>query len=688
MSVGPAGSSRSSPESARDPDAEAPVRVAGEQELRDHARQQAALAALAEIAMNAEEVGPLLAAACGTTQDVLGVDAAAFVELEGEELVVRASSGLDRSELAAPRAASAELRARIVAAAPDAEPALAPLLGFAAGAEVVLPGREKPVALLGCYARQPRTFSAGELRFLDTAASILASARARRRAELELLDREREGRAVFDGALDAMVIFDQDGRIRDANPATSRLTGAPRTALLERGIDDLAPGTQARFRAGAIGEAEVRGEGDRVRIVELTGVRQILPDRHLVVLRDVTERKHLDARLALADRMISVGTLAAGVAHELNNPLAYVSANLAFLAEQVSRLAELVASRGANLDVLADLGDLPAQLQDAVRDARTGCERMRVIVRDLKTFSRADEERGGTVDLGEMLASCVNMAWNEIRPRARLEKDLAPVPPVRGNEARLGQVFLNLLVNAAQAIPEGHPESNAIRLAARRGTDGRVVVEVSDSGTGIRPEHLSRIFDPFFTTKPPGVGTGLGLAICHSIVSALGGEIAVASTSPAGTTIRVSLPVAGDARTARTGAGTGAPAVRRTRGRLLVVDDEPLVGSVLARALGKEHEVSVVRSARAGLEKLEAEPGFDLIITDLLMPEMTGMDFYREISRRDPALARRVVFLTGGAFTAEARAFLEQERVTCLEKPFEVRTIRELLARRLAGAEP
>jgi CheY-like chemotaxis protein len=375
--------------------------------------------------------------------------------------------------------------------------------------------------------------------------------------------------------------------------------------------------------------------------------------------------------------MASVGTLAAGVAHELNNPLAYVTANLAFLAERLSRAGVPLEGRPRT----PEEADLAAQVADAVRDAREGCERMRVIIRDLKTFSRPDDEHSGPVDLARVVDSAVNMAWNEIKHRAKLVKDVAGLPPVRGNESRLGQVFLNLLVNAAHSLPEGGAEENHIRVRGEALPGGRVAVEVRDTGCGIAPENLGRIFDPFFTTKPPGVGTGLGLSICHGIVSAIGGEIQVRSEPGKGSTFRVILPVESasdepaDARTAP------APVARA---RILVVDDEVLVGNVLARTLRADHDVLVVTSARQALEILAAGERFDVVLTDLLMPEMTGMDLYDAIESRDASLVKRMVFLTGGAFTPAARDFLARKQVVFIEKPFEVAALRAVLATKLA----
>jgi signal transduction histidine kinase len=387
------------------------------------------------------------------------------------------------------------------------------------------------------------------------------------------------------------------------------------------------------------------------------------------------------ARRALADRLASATALAAGVAHELNNPLAYINANLAYVAERTSRIAELLSGAPRT----PDDADLVPQLLDATREARAGAERMRTIVRDLKTFARADDTQPRPVDVRPLLDSCLNVAWSEIRKRAELVRDLAPVAPVLGDEARLSQVFLNLILNAAQSIPGGRPEDHRIRVSTRTRPDGRVAVEVQDTGGGIAPEHLPRIFDPFFTTKEPGRGTGLGLSICHTVVTSLGGRIDVESAVGKGSIFTVLLAPAEPEAARRAGFPTPPPVPRRAR--VLVVDDEPLVGTVLRRTLS-EHDVTVVQSARAALERLSGGEQFDVILSDLLMPELSGMDLYRAVAVRDPGLARRFVFLTGGAFTPAARAFLEREGVEWVEKPFDPTHLRSVVARRAEPAAP
>jgi CheY-like chemotaxis protein len=291
-------------------------------------------------------------------------------------------------------------------------------------------------------------------------------------------------------------------------------------------------------------------------------------------------------------------------------------------------------------------------------------------------FSRSDEEeRRGPVDVRGVLESSARMASNEIRHRARLVKDYGDAPPAHANEARLGQVFLNLLINAAQAIPEGRAEANEIGIATRSDAAGNVVVEIRDTGSGIPPDVLPRIFDPFFTTKPVGVGTGLGLAICHRIIVSLGGSISVDTRPGKGTQFRITLPRAG-AQAAPAAKAAGAEAAQGRRGRVLVIDDEPALCTMIQRILASQHEVVAITRAREALRVLGEGGRFDAILCDLMMPEMTGMELHAELSRLDPEQAGRVIFMTGGAFTQNARTFLDQVKNPTVEKPFTAATLR------------
>jgi signal transduction histidine kinase/CheY-like chemotaxis protein len=392
-------------------------------------------------------------------------------------------------------------------------------------------------------------------------------------------------------------------------------------------------------------------------------------DENLRALREA------QSQLVQAGKMAAVGTLAAGVGHEINNPLAYIVSNLEYASLEVGALVRELPPEQS--------GERLKDMDRALREALHGAERVRRIVQDLKTFSRGDEEARGPVNLQAVLESAAKLAGNELRPRARLVKDFGDIPLVEGNESRLAQVFLNLIINSAQALPEGRALENEVRLVTRREGADKVVAEVRDTGSGIPKDVMARIFEPFFTTKPVGVGTGLGLALCHRFVTSMGGEIGVESEPGKGTVVRVTLraaaPAVAPVPVQAPVAEAPAPRQETVRGRVLVVDDDLMVSSALRRTLGREHDVEVVVSARAALAKLVAPEGveLDLILCDLMMPELTGMELHAEVSKAAPAVARRMVFITGGAFTPAAREFLERVENPRVEKPFDSAKLRE-----------
>jgi PAS domain S-box-containing protein len=471
--------------------------------------------------------------------------------------------------------------------------------------------------------------------------------------------------------------------IREANGRLESILGLPRSQLEGRELADFTSSAQrsqyldAYRRAMSAGEGrtppiEMKGAGGQSVLVEFS-LRAIEVGGEPLVFaigRDVTEQVRTQAQLIISDRMASVGTLAAGVAHEINNPLTTVAANLEMAARDVHELA-------TRLTPSADIDNIEAELQDA----REGAERVRLIVRDLRTFSRGESERCGPVDLHVVLDSTLRMAQNETRHRAQVIRDYHEIPRVRGNESRLGQVFLNLIVNAAQAIPEGHADSNRIYVRTRAADDDRVVVEVVDTGRGMPSDVVGRLFTPFFTTKAVGVGTGLGLAISHRIVTGFGGDITVESEPGKGTTLRVTLRATREEREKPSAppAVTAAP----RRGRVLVIDDEESVGRTIRRMLGDEHDVDATTDAAEALRRIEAGESFDVVLCDLMMPFMTGMALHAALTRSRSDHAERMIFLTGGAFTDAGREFLDSVPNARLEKPFTLQTLRALVNERL-----
>jgi len=299
--------------------------------------------------------------------------------------------------------------------------------------------------------------------------------------------------------------------------AVARRRGAIQRAFQSRGAPR--PG-DGRHDAESSLEATVRE-----RTAELEAANAKLS-------RSLEQLHATQAQLLFADRLIALGRIAAGVGHEINNPLAFILSNLEYIHQELQQKEQL--PERERQEVL-----------EALAETRDGAERIRLIVRDLQTLSRSEDVGSGPSDLGAVVRTAAKMAMHELRHRARLVVECDGVPPVQGNGSRLGQVFLNLLLNAAQAIVPGQVDTNEVRVVARESYPGRVAVDVSDTGCGISPEHRERIFDPFFTTKPLGVGTGLGLAVCHGIVTSLGGTLTVESAPGRGSTFRVTLPVAG-----------------------------------------------------------------------------------------------------------------------------------------------
>lgn len=386
------------------------------------------------------------------------------------------------------------------------------------------------------------------------------------------------------------------------------------------------------------------------------------------------EREKIEAlaevRVARAERFASLGRIAAAVAHEINNPLTYVTNNVEYVKSELKK-AELT------------------EYNEAIRDTLDGLERIRRIVTDLRAYTRPEDEELTSVDVRRALATALKMAEGHTRAKASVRTELAEVPRVVGNEARLVQVFLNLLVNAAQALPEGRAVENEIRVRVNE-TGGRVLVEVEDTGPGISPEIIQRITDPFFTTKPPGEGTGLGLALCESILKSAGGQLQFVSR-PGSTIARVTLrPAPGSYVAQQKARSTAPPGPEEAPARLLVVDDELLVGKALQRDL-RPHQVLVVNSGRKALELLRGQSGFDMILCDMMMPDLSGMDVYEQLRTQCPELLERVVFMTGGTFTERAEEFRSSVPNTFIDKPLSMPKVRALLAAyrsRRVAAEP
>jgi PAS domain S-box-containing protein len=387
---------------------------------------------------------------------------------------------------------------------------------------------------------------------------------------------------------------------------------------------------------------------------------------------DVSELRHLQSTVIQNDRVIALGTLAASVAHEINNPLTYMLAHAQRLHKATERLTALAEKiDGPESKQLAEIAN---SMRDMVEPLRTGTERISAITRDLRTFSRSDSGDAMFVDMRAATESVLQLVRKELEGRGALHLDLQDTAPIRGNQARLVQVILNLVVNAMQALAEGDPAKNRIAISTRNEGD-QVLVEVEDSGAGVPVELRERIFEPFVSTKEIGEGTGLGLFVSRNIVRDFGGEISLDSRDGGGAVFRVSFPKAtvaerrdpaSERNTLMSPAATGAS--------IFVIDDEARVADVLCASL----RVAGYRAEREqdperALQRLtQTGEAFDLIFCDLMMRGLTGMDLARALKSRSPAVLERVVFMTGGAFTPQAQKFLQANIAQCVEKPFDV----------------
>jgi PAS domain S-box-containing protein len=499
---------------------------------------------------------------------------------------------------------------------------------------------------------------------------------ARVRAAEALRTSEELFRRLAEGAPDAIVIS-VDGVIAYANHETARMLGYEPSDLVGLSLatilepDEVAPMIERmRRRHGGqnIGPREYRAhrkDGSPIT-VEISASAIMFQGRPalLAVGRDVEERVRRQAEVIRADRMAAVGALAAGVAHEVNNPLTYV----------ILQLDRLRARLGRSLVDPRDREACEAMLADAL----DGSQRVAQIVRDLLWFAREDNGGRVPIDVREAIDTAVKLATSALRHRATLVRDVGEVPAVAGNAARLTQVFLNLVVNAAQSFPRDAPDDNHVWIDVRTRGD-RVVIDISDDGPGIPDALARRVFEPFFTTKPGG--TGLGLSISRSIVEDGGGAIELLPRPGGGTLMRVSLPawVGDGGRAATPVAVSAAP-----QSRILVVDDDAILARAVAAALGERHQVGVASTGQVALDRIDLDD-HAVVVCDLAMPGMSGVELARRVVAERPAYHGRFLFITGGAVPQELAAQIEELGGAIVAKPFDLAELDAAIAARLAA---
>lgn len=487
---------------------------------------------------------------------------------------------------------------------------------------------------------------------------------------------------LFGAASDATFVVDAGTHaLLEANHAAARLIGTTPEELCRRRLDDLFPEPERAAVAGLLAEVAAGREcSDREGFSALSAtgpcpvavsiklLRQLGRPVYLTLLRDTSEREQHRQQLIQREKLAALGTVISGVAHELNNPLG-----------SILGLSELLSRQVTDPTASEDLRILIAEAR-----------RCRAIVQDLLAVVRREAGPLEVLTLTPVLEDAIaSLSPSLAALGIEVRREFAPsVLPVRGHAAQLHRVFVNLLANARDAaLAKGPPRSVALRVLDMAGDNPRVRIEVEDSGPGIPVENLTRIFDPFFTTKPVGQGTGLGLALVAAVVRDHGGAVTAGNAPGGGAVLRIELPTVGEATTPLPPGRAAAPAAAPWAARILVVEDEPAMAHVIRRALSEAgYEVESARDGESGLDCLRRR-AFDLVLSDLHLPRISGAQLYETACDREPEYRRRFVFLTGDVLSEVSRALAGQGR-TVLRKPFSTREVVDAVKAAVAAAGP
>jgi two-component system NtrC family sensor kinase len=568
----------------------------------------------------------------------------------------------------------------VIAAARGAAPPPAddPLLSATQGAGQVIRGHDPAglaapliaaghtMGILAVWSKRPDGFGAEAEGILAAVAAQVALALANAQLVSLLSGGKREWEEMADAIRHAICILDGRGIVRRGNRAFATLVGMPVTALPGRSWRSLLPDAwaeplgRALASPGAPDGVEIR-QDRRIYSASALAIKGDDDESAVLLIEDHTETRRLQEHLIQSEKLSAIGQLIAGVAHELNNPLASV---LGFA------------------DFLVEGGDAPAGLAEPLRVIQQEAQRAASIVKNLLTFARRQERERQRLAIGLILARTVALLKNQLLSlRVEVALTVDPdLPEIQGGPSQLQQVFVDLVNNSAQAIAAtGRADGGHVTIHARRWLDG-VAVDVADDGPGIAAELQERIFEPFFTTKSEGEGTGLGLAICQGIVKEHGGRLTLRSDAGHGATFTVELPAAAEAPAATALPGQSGA----LRGRILVVDDEPHILHYMRATLEAwGHQVDVSSDGRDALARA-LDGCYDLIVTDVRMPKLGGRELYEQLHRDAPEVAKRVVFFTGDTVRDDTMAFLEQSGRPFLRKPFKLAELRSAVTTALA----
>lgn len=510
----------------------------------------------------------------------------------------------------------------------------------------------------------------------------LARANLRRTRAVKAVSNERNLMNVISSMEDAVLIVDVAQNVIFSNPTASRFLGSDRLELKGRKLD-------LPFQLGETREIDLSECGSEPRMCEVRASEMDWEGRpaRLVTMRDVGDRRKAEdfrRRLIHSDRLAAIGQLASSVAHEVNTPAGYVLGNLSTLQRDWHEMfvafksvrdtlartggAAVVKNRGL-WDGLSALEQQISTKREMVHESLIGMERIAVILKDLKNFSKIDREEIELVRLDEVAQAACSLVANQVKYQATLEKKLVPMPPVAAHKGRLIQVVTNLLINAGQSMTGSKARKGQIVVSTRKEGES-LLLSVRDTGAGVPVEVRDRIFEPFFTTKGQGEGTGLGLSLCVDMIARHGGSIDFESEVGQGSTFTITLPRETGLKieTSKTPLPTPVPGQMV---RILVVDDDHLFTRAVSRMLSNAHDIDVTHSGKEALQRLEKDSGYEIVLCDLMMSEMDGPELFQQCSRLYPSLVKRFVFLTGGAVTPHAKEFVSKVRNIVLDKPID-----------------
>lgn len=522
--------------------------------------------------------------------------------------------------------------------------------------------------------RSSRAFSDSDQYLLAALADYAAIALENSRLYQAVQSSEARYRTIFANASDMVLILDTDWRIVSGNQRSVQILNVTPDDLVGQPLQRWClpqewPTIAQALQRVAQGLPQppftisLQHSAYESATIELNAQRLDADDQTRIVCigRDLTERRRLEQQLIQSDKLSALGQLVAGVAHELNNPLTSISGYAQLL----------LRNRTLNDEIRADLEQIRQQAERAGR-----------IVRNLLMFAREHKPERLATQINEVIQSTLALQVYQLRvDNITVQLDLDPeLPSTVADPHQLQQVLLNLITNARQAMNERGSGILTIRTRRHEAADGRYIeISISDNGVGIPAQYLDKVFNPFFTTKPVGQGTGLGLSICYGIIQEHQGQIWIESREGVGTTVFIRLPII------ETSVGVPAPSSAAAdtesgpQQRVLVVDDEESVLRMLQRLLGElGHQTTVVSDVDSALRALATRP-YDLVITDLRMPQKSGFDLSEEIRRLYPHLAERIIFISGDTLSTLKPHQKEQLHGRLLSKPFSIPQLAELL---------